>query len=326
MSRVRWTLSLFLVFGLAACRVMGEGSSDDAAAPQTPGSAGSQLLPRLLGLWTGPGKNTPLGEFPIMNMDLRPADPYTLFGRSDLDADNNLRFAFAMERSASGDRLVFRNGGYFQGILRDTRAELVDAVSGLPSPTPRLSDAGGYRFCAIARGCGYLDATWSFPASDRLELAVRVRGQPHLAWSARRLEDRPVGSRFPADDAAHSDENSPFPAMPSLRLRVDWSDPLMVPADVWVVLSRDGCGLSGCNVSRSLMTAATTGTQSAELVIEQLHAGDYQVMALLDRDRSFRSTLSPSRGDGVTLPLNTIVQLPATGETQRTLRIGFTVP
>lgn len=316
--RARWTASLFFLVGLAACRVMGESSTDDAAVPQTPSGAASQLLPRLLGLWTGPGKNTPLGDLPILNMDLRPADPYTLFGRNDLDADNNLRFAFALEASAQGDRLVFRNGGYFQGILRDTRAELVTP--------PTAPDSDGYRFCAMDRGCGYLEATWSFPTTGQLALAVRVRGQPHLSWSARRTEDRPTAERFPTDDRAHGDASAPFPPLPSLRLRVDWSDPLMLAADVWVVLSRDGCGLTGCNVSRSLLAVAAAGTQTAELVIEQLHAGDYQVMALLDRDRSFRSSLSPSRGDGVTLPLNTAVRVAATGETQRTLRIGFTVP
>ena len=43
--------------------------------------------------------------FPDHQHDLRP-DPYTLFCRSDLDADNNLRFAFALKKSALGDRFV----------------------------------------------------------------------------------------------------------------------------------------------------------------------------------------------------------------------------
>ncbi len=278
----------------------------------------AQLMPRLLGLWSGPGRNTPLGDFPIINMDLRPADPYTLFCRSDLDADNNLRFAFALEKSALGDRLVFRNGGYFQGILRDTRAELIEQIHD--------GSSDRYRFCAIGRGCGYLDATWTLSAGDQLQLVVQVRGKPHLSWSARRLEDRPSAARLPADEQAHSDENSAFPALPRLRLSVDWSDPLAAVADVWVVLSRDGCGLSGCNVSRSLMATVPSGGKGAELVIDQLHAGDYRVMAVLDRDRSFRTTLSPSRGDGVTLPLNTAVQVAATGETKVALHIGLTVP
>lgn len=317
-TRPRWTALLPLLVGLAACVRSGEAPGEDAALASTPAAAANLLLPRLLGLWSGPGKNTPLGELPIMNMDLRPADPYTLFGRSDLDADNNLRFAFALEGSAGGDRLVFRNGGYFLGILRDTRAELVE--SSAASAAPR------FRFCAVSRGCGYLDATWSFPAADRLELAVRVRSQPHLTWSARRLEEREVTGRFPADEVAHGGENSPFPALPSLRLTVDWNDPLTAAADVWVVLSRDGCGLSGCNVSRSLMASAAIGAQQVELDLQQLHAGDYKVMALLDRDRSFRSTLSPSRGDGVTLPLNTAIRVGATGETRGSLHIGYTVP
>ena len=51
-----------------------------------------------------------------------------------------------------------------------------------------------------------------------------------------------------------------------------------------------------------------------------------QTRVPVDRDRSFRSTVSPSRGDGVTWPLNAAVEIAPTGETQADLHIGFTVP
>ena len=298
---------------LAACTQPDPPTSEvpDAASVT---SSPTALLSKLVGLWSGSGRQTPLGDFPLMNMDLRPVGAYTLFGRSDLDADNNLRFALDVESSGARELLVFRNGGYFQSILRDTRAGLIE------------HSEASYRFCALSGGCNYLDARWTFSAADRVELDVKVRGKQHLLWAAQRSEDRVAPQPFPADSQAHASDHDPFLPMPSLRVRVDWTDPLPAPADVWVLISRDGCSLSGCKTSRSLLALAATNDKSAELVFNQIHAGRYQVMALLDRDRSFRSTVSPSRGDGVTWPLNAAVEIAPTGETQADLHIGFTVP
>ena len=52
--------------------------------------AGLELLPRLAGLWSGPATMTPLGTFPLMNMDLRAASGQVLFARADLDALTSL--------------------------------------------------------------------------------------------------------------------------------------------------------------------------------------------------------------------------------------------
>lgn len=304
-----------LTLAIASCTQPGDpGGQGGDAGHMSPPAAPTALLRKLVGLWSGSGRQTPLGDFPIMNMDLRPVGAYLLFARSDLDADNNLRFSFDVEQAEGQEQLVFRNGGYFQSILRDTRAGLIEH-----------SDTS-YRFCALARGCTYLDARWTFAAADRIELDVKVRGKQHLLWTAQRIEERSAPQPFPADTGAHASDTSPFPAMPSLRVRVGWTDPLATPADVWVLLSRDGCGLSGCKTSRSLMAAVTAGDTSVELVFDQLHTGSYQVMALLDRDRSFRSTLSPSRGDGVTWPLNTAIQVAESGESSANLHVGYTVP
>ena len=291
---------------LAGCS---DGGRDDLRP-----SPAATLLPALVGLWSGPGRQTPLGDFAVMNMDLRPADPYTLFARADLDAGNSLRFAFAIERGEAGDVLVFRNGGYFQGVLRDTRAALVDA------------GPDRFRFCASDRGCGYLEATWTLTDATHLILDVRVRGVQHLLWSARRMEERSAPSPFPADSAAHREDRAPFPPLPALAVAVDWSSSLTKEADVWVLLSRDGCGLTGCAVSRSFMTTAAAGATGAALRLEQVHAGDYQVMAILDRDQSFRATLTANAGDGVTWPLNQHLTVSATGETALGLHIALDVP
>lgn len=303
-----WALAVTaLAAALAGC-----SPASDAATGGGP--AGIELLSRLGGLWSGPASQTPLGTFPIMNMDLRAADPHTLFSRADLDAANNLRFAFAVETHAGRDLLVFRNGGYFQGILRDSRAALVDAA------------ADRYHFCSIEKGCDYLDAVWTLQAADRLELSVKVRGQQHVLWPAQRLEARTLPQPFPVDAAPVGSGDSPFPAMPALAIDVAFDAPLAADADVWVLLSQSGCSLGGCTTSRSLMATAAAGSSHAVLTIEQLHAGDYQAMALLDRSRTFSTTLHPSRGDGVTWPLNRSLSVAAQGTTQASLRIAINVP
>ena len=108
-------------------------------APTTGGSdtpAGLELMQRLAGLWTGPATMTPLGTFARMNMDLRAASAQVLFSRADLDEMNNLRFAFELEAPDGETTLVYRNGGYFLGLLRDSRTRLVEHT------------ADSYRFCS----------------------------------------------------------------------------------------------------------------------------------------------------------------------------------
>lgn len=303
--------SVFAVLvALAAGCSGGDGTSG--------GVAGTELLSRLGGLWSGSASQTPLGTFPVLNMDLRAADPHTLFSRADLDSQNNLRFAFAIETHGTSDVLVFRNGGYFQGILRDTRTALVD------------STADRFHFCSIngdgSSGCDYLDAVWTLQAADRLELDVKVRGQQHMLWPAQRLETRQLPQPFPVDNSPVGSGDSPFPPMPTLSIDVTFDAPLLADADVWVLLSQNGCSTSGCSTSRSIMAPAAAGSSHAVLTIEQLHAGDYQAMALIDRGRTFATTLHPSRGDGVTWPLNKALSVASQGTTQQSLRIGFNVP
>ena len=276
--------------------------------------AGAALLSRLGGLWSGSASQTPLGTFPIMNMDLRAADSRTLFSRTDLDAKNNLRFAFLVETHGGRDVLVFRNGGYFQGILRDTRAALLDVTG------------SRYRFCAVERGCDYLQAVWDLTSETELLLDVKVRGQQHVYWPARRVETRPVPQPFPVDFSSQGTGDSPFPRMPTLTIDVLFNGAIGADADVWVILSEKGCMLDGCVQSRQLMTTAASGSTHVELSFEQLHPGDYQAMALLDRNRTFATTLQPSRGDGITWPLNQLVTATGTGASQATLRIGINVP
>ncbi len=253
------------------------------------------ILPRLVGLWSGPATDTPLGDFALMNVDLRDASPHVLFGRVDLDAQNALRFAFSIETHHGVDTLVYRNGGFFAGLVRDMRTVPVEVDA----------EAGAYRFCHVDKGCGYIDAVYSFTASDQLLFDVKVKGEQHVLWDATRLAAGSLPAPFPADLGSQGGPDTPFPPMPRLEVTVSWAEPLAAPADVWVLLSLDDCTFGGaCVVSRSIKAEAAAGAETQSLAFEQIHAGAYKANVVLDRNQNLETMLVPypDAGDGVSLP------------------------
>ncbi|MEZ4381120.1 MAG: hypothetical protein R3A79_07215 [Nannocystaceae bacterium] len=276
------------------------------------GPAGLALLEALGGLWSGPATMTPLGAFPLMNMDFRAADPRTLFGRVDLDAANNLRFGFAVETHGGEDVLVYRNGGYFLGILRDSRTALVEHDAA----------AKTWRFCHLGMGCDYIDARLSLnDAGDHAILDVKVKGAQHVYWDATRVETRTLPAPFPADDAPVGDGTNPFPEMPALEVKVQWLEPLEVDGQVAVILSDTPCDFQvSCHHSRSLFAAAAAGSTSATLTLDQLHAGAYNLNVILDRNGNIAETGFPDAGDGLAPP-NAKINVAAAGTSQASATI-----
>ncbi|PCC71085.1 hypothetical protein SAMN02745121_04952 [Nannocystis exedens] len=266
------------------------------------GVAGLELMPRLAGLWSGPASMTPLGTFPRMNMDVRAASSQVLFSRADLDANNNLRFAFEVEDHGSGPVLVYRNGGYFLGLLRDSRAVLTEHT------------ASSWRFCSATKGCEYIDAAFSFDGDDHLILDVKVKGVQHVYWDALREETRALPEPFPADTTPLAPD-APFPPMPSLKIDVGWAAPLEEEGGVWAIVTTEPCDLQfTCKHSRSLLGPAAAGSTSASLLLDQIHAGDYKLTVVLDRNGNMAETLFPDAGDGVSAP-NQAVTVAPSGET-----------
>lgn len=312
----RSLLLLLVTSALAACDSPLPVDADRDAAPgddaHVRDASGLELIGRLAGLWTGPATMTRLGDFPLMNLDFRAASPGMLFGRVDLDDENSLRLAFDVEHLDGRDVLVFRNGGLFMGLARDTRTILVEHDAG----------AGRYRFCAREPegGCGYTDATWTFTGATEVTLEVLVRGTPHLRWDARRAEERTLPTPFPSPDAPIGDGTEPFPPMPSLELRVTWTSPLASDADVWIILATSACISSACTPSRWMRARARAGSTSATLVIDQIHAGAYLGTAILDRDGNVASTLRPGPGDAVSIP-DTSITVSVSGASSSTLAI-----
>ena len=287
----------------------GADSTGDATPP--PADAGTEFLRRLPGLWVAPVTSmTSVGNFPIMAMDIRPADDRTLFSRVDLDDDNNLRFAFVIEDVDGVPTLVFRNGGEFLGILRDTRTQLVE----------HDPDTDTWRFCAIAAGCGYVEATIEV-TEDELILAADVLSRPHMFWEGQLAEERPTDGDFPYDPSPGQSDD-PFPPMPTLRATLSWVQPLTEPADTWILLSATDCGLApgSCTPSRFIHAPAPVGSTSVELVLEQIHPGDYSANAVLDRNGNLAASLLPDSGDLISLP-NQQVAVADRGESSASLML-----
>lgn len=262
------------------------------------------------GLWVAPVTSwTSVGSFPTMNMDVRAASEGVLFSRVDLDADNALRFAFALEEHDGQTTLVFRNGGEFLGIPRDNRTALHE----------RVGDT--WRFCALSGGCGYIDARFAFEDDDTLALDVDVLGMRHIEWIATRREARALGGAFPSPPVVPGD--APFPPMPSLEVTAQWTTPLARAADVWVMLSTTACGTTAdCVPSRYLRAEAPAGATQAVLHLEQIHAGEYRANAVVDRNRNLSAgSLLPDSGDAISIPLDTVVSVPEAGTGTLTLSL-----
>ena len=309
--------------GSSAATSAGGSGSADSGADDADASSGTDnpspgdtqteaFMATMAGLWRGPvTSGTSAGNFPTMNMDARPADDSTMFARCDLDEGNSLRFAFSVETHDGEDVLVYRNGGYFQGVLRDTRTVL----------TEHDADANSWRFCALSGGCRYIDATFSFPESDTLTLDVDVLGMFHIAWTGTRAETRALDGGFPYN-AAPGAPDGPFPEMPSLTTTVTWAEPTTGTDTVWVMLMTEPCGITpvGCTPARFLRVTAPKGATSAMLTMDQIHAGTYYALAVVDRNGNLPSTLIPDSGDSVSIP-DTMVVVDATGESTASIAV-----
>lgn len=265
--------------------------------------AGLELLPRLAGLWSGPASMTPLGTFPQMNMDLRAASGQVLFARADLDALNSLRFAFEIEAPDGAPTLVYRNGGYFLGLLRDSRTALVE------------QGGDSWRFCSTgAQGCDYIDARWTFSGADALVFDVKVKGKQHVYWEATRKETRALPEPFPVDPTPLASD-AEFPPMPSLKIDVGWAPALTQDGEVWAIVTTGDCDLQfKCTASRSIRTPVGAGATAGTLTIDQIHPGPYKLNVILDRNGNLATTLYPDKGDGVG-GLNQAFTVAPTGET-----------
>lgn len=264
-----------------------DGGVEPEVSPDDAHAVLAAFSQRLGGLWEGPATQTVLGDFPIMIMDFRTVEDSWVFGRVDLDAGNNLRFLFDVEDIGGETKLVYRNGGFFQGLFRDSRTVLVEAQ---PS-------AGYFRFCSAPSGCSYIDAAFNFTADDRLEFDATVNEETHVVWNAVRQVDNAVSATFPADDVIT--EGADFPAMPRAEVTATFPEPA-ADVNLFVALATEDCTITtiaNCEFSRTYVQAIGPGETSATVPFEQLHAGTYEAVAVVDED----GTEGPSPGDSFSL-------------------------
>lgn len=312
-SRFIPLLPLLLTSLAAACPAPGAADggagADDDGGPNKATVEGVSLLSELAGLWSGPATQTLLGDFPRMNIDLRPVDERTLFGRVDLDAENSLRFLFTVEEQGGEPVLVYRNGGLFQGFERDSRTTLQAGPL----------DDGAWRFCSLDGGCDYIDAIFELDGDDLL-LDATVNGDSHVIWTASRLESREVPAPFPSDDVVGAPDQG-FPEMPRADATATWTGAAEAGARVLLSLSVTECPLSPtaeCAPSRWFVAPLSGGETSTTVALEQLHGGPYYLNAVLDRDGDG----VPSSGDAVTLP-NRMFEVAAEGTSTVSVAISI---
>ncbi|MHB8419274.1 MAG: hypothetical protein ACYDCL_14450 [Myxococcales bacterium] len=331
MRRTLPTLAIVVsILGACGSPTPGDGGPADAGAGGgDAGVAGLGLFARLKGVWSGQAGQTPLGSFPQITMDYQAEGGSWLFGRVDLDAQDSLRYGFAVEDISGAPTLVFRNGGYFQGMLRDTTLVLVGADE----------SAGSYHFCAQPNAClyvngscieetgacGFVDALFTFNGSDQLVFNAHVNGQEHEVWTATRVEQRQLPSPFPPE-AAPLPSDTDWPPMPQLSVTVTWASPLQGATDVWVILSDTPCASGSCTPLRALSTQAPAGATSASLTFDQIHPGAYDANALVDLSGSFGVSLSPSPGDLISVPPDQPVTVAAQGPETLSLSASYPFP
>jgi hypothetical protein len=185
------------------------GSGADAGLPAGADAIGGiEFFQRIVGTWSGINSNTPLGfDFP-MTVEFAPTGPSFVFGKYQLDANNDVCWGFNIETYGGKNVLTFRNGGYLGGLLRDSRITLVDYDT----------QKGYYHFCAVlerglpVNGCSYIDARYTFTAPDHMLFVVTTQsGKAHVHWDATRTQTVTLPTPFPASVASQGDGTAPWP-------------------------------------------------------------------------------------------------------------------
>lgn len=109
---------------------------------------GFNILAKIPGIWNGPVDSpTPLGSFSEWIVDFRPISPSQISAKNELDSVNDIFMSFFICKYDNAYKVAFRNGGGFEGEVRNSYM-IIDSVSELSSHSfYRFSDpvSGGER-------------------------------------------------------------------------------------------------------------------------------------------------------------------------------------
>lgn len=103
--------------------ILKEEVNNDSILPidNTTEIKGYSLLEKLPGIWSGPVNSpTALGSFSEWIVDFRPISPSQISAKNELDSINDIFMSFFIVKYDNEYRLAFRNGGGFDGSVRNS--------------------------------------------------------------------------------------------------------------------------------------------------------------------------------------------------------------
>jgi hypothetical protein len=163
---------------LGACK---PSKKDTENNPPPAGVAlkGFSFYQRINAIWGGPVNSYHLGLFPEWVVDMRAISEAQTSSKNELDAQNDIFMGFFNAKRGNDSLVIFRNGGYFQGMQR---------ISYLKCDSERVTPTSAYyRFVDLNAGAARLYSTFLFKG-DSLIMETYSRNVFHERWSARRRD------------------------------------------------------------------------------------------------------------------------------------------
>ena len=110
-------------------------STNEGLAPISSSSTvvGYNILEKLSGIWNGPVVSpTPIGSFTEWIVDFRPISPSQISAKNELDSINDIFMSFFICKYDNAYKVAFRNGGGFNGDVRNSYM-IIDSLNEGPT-------------------------------------------------------------------------------------------------------------------------------------------------------------------------------------------------
>jgi hypothetical protein len=135
-------LSVFIFLIISCSSSKSETLSDTSSIENTYGYG---VLGKLRGIWAGPvTSSTALGNFSKWIVDFRPISNNQIAAKNELDKQNDIFMSFFIAKYDNQYKVVFRNGGTFNGMQRVSYL-IADSIS-------ETNSKSFYRFSEILKG------------------------------------------------------------------------------------------------------------------------------------------------------------------------------
>jgi hypothetical protein len=301
------------------------------------------------GIWSGGLESARLGNFGLWVVDMRAISPSQTSCKNELGAQNDIFMGFFVGIRGNDSLLIFRNGGYFQGMQR---------ISYLRCDSVRSNSSERYyRFVDLNAGASRLWSSFTF-RRDSVIMETYSNGAFHMRWRARRTDTTQAKlasavHNFPRrvvarnltgayagrpDAVAFSFAEDVYPesAMPYLgRLTVNITRSATVPVSstdkILVVLTPEDVFNGGLfpdfNVlnkrMRYVILSGWNGTGTTSFTFNYAHPGTYYLNVVLDKDNNG----APTSGDYIAFfDRDKSTSLPANGIQTLTANLDQPVP